>query len=71
MMKIKLGIFLLSSLANAQTITQLQTEITQKHGIEVIKPLYSEPGDSYYINDSAFRFFLEAFFGRSGKTGIK
>ena len=70
-MKIKfISMFILiGSVANANTIRELQTEIEQKHGIEIIKS-YARPVDSWYVDDADFKSFLKAFLVEAEKQGL-
>lgn len=71
-MQIKfIGMFLLliGLVANAQAITDLQTEIKQKYEIRIVKP-YGDLGDPHYVDDDDFKSFLKAFLAEAEKQGL-
>lgn len=64
------GLFLLiSSVANAQTVKNLQKEIIERHGIEIIRP-YGEHSDAYVIGDIGLEIFMGAFLVEAEKQRL-
>ena len=55
--------------ATNSAITELQTEIRQKHGLEVLRSTV-DPSRATYTKDSGFKFFLESFLDEAEKQAL-